>query len=257
MSYRLVCLDAGFTVLSPRRTLAEALGGVLQQHGHPVDDEALQAAWEAADRWFWDEYARPDNDTWSDDARIEATWRDYHSLMLRELGLDEQRKLLDLVLSSQFAADAWEPYADVVPALEALRAVDGLRIGIVSDWGSNLEAIVAALGLDRYLDFTLASGAVGLAKPDPAFFRLAAERAGVAPEEALMVGDSYRADVLGARAAGLDALLLDRKGTADPADVADVTIIRSLDAAPRLIAGTAGGTKSTTGRGTLARSATR
>ncbi|HET8587756.1 MAG TPA: HAD-IA family hydrolase [Candidatus Limnocylindria bacterium] len=232
MGYRLVCLDAGFTLLSPRRTLAQSLSGVLAQHGHQVDDADLQAAWEAADRWFWDEYARPDNSTWGDDAKIEATWRDYHALMLHELGLDEQRKLLDLVLASQFAADAWEPYPDVIPMLERLRALDGLRIGIVSDWGSNLEPIVQSLGLDRYLDFVLASGAVGLAKPDPAFFALAASRAGVSPQQALMVGDSYRADVLGARSAGMDGVLIDRQGnvTAD-----DVTIMRSLDELPAIV----------------------
>jgi putative hydrolase of the HAD superfamily len=232
MGYRLVCLDAGFTLLSPRRTLAQSLSGVLERHGHRVDDADLQAAWEAADRWFWDEYARPDNSTWGDDAKIEATWRDYHALMLHELGLDEQRKLLDLVLESQFAVDAWEPYPDVIPMLDALRSIDGLRIGVVSDWGSNLEAIVESLGLGRYLDFVLASGAVGLAKPDPAFFALAASRAGVAPRQALMVGDSYRADVLGARSAGMDGVMIDRQGNVN-AD--DVTIMRSLDELPAIV----------------------
>jgi putative hydrolase of the HAD superfamily len=240
MHYRLVCLDAGFTLLSPRRTLAQSLAGVLEQHGHPVDQADLQAAWEVADRWFWDEYARPDNATWGDDALIAATWRDYHAVMLHELGLDEQRELLDLVLDSQFAADAWELYPDVLPMLDALRGTDarrgtnGLRVGVVSDWGSNLGPILAKIGLDRYLDFTLASGAVGLAKPDPAFFRLALSSVGVAPEQALMVGDSYRADVQGARSAGLDAVLLDRPGTAT-AD--DVRIIRSLDELPAIVLG--------------------
>jgi putative hydrolase of the HAD superfamily len=232
MRYRLVCLDAGFTLLSPRRTLAQALGGVLEQNGHPVDAADLQAAWEVADRWFWDEYARPDNSTWGDDAKIEATWRDYHSVMLHELGLDEQKQLLDLVLHSQFAANAWEPYPDVIPTLDALHSIDGLRIGVVSDWGSNLEPIIQSLGLDRYLDFVLASGAVGLAKPDPAFFALAASRVSVEPGETLMVGDSYRADVLGARAAGMDGVLIDRQGNAT---AEDVTIMRSLDELPAIV----------------------
>jgi putative hydrolase of the HAD superfamily len=232
MRYRLVCLDAGFTLLSPRRTLAQALGGVLEQNGHPVDAADLQAAWEVADRWFWDEYARPDNSTWGDDAKIEATWRDYHSVMLHELGLDEQKQLLDLVLHSQFAANAWEPYPDVIRTLDALHSIDGLRIGVVSDWGSNLEPIIQSLGLDRYLDFVLASGAVGLAKPDPAFFALAASRVSVEPGETLMVGDSYRADVLGARAAGMDGVLIDRQGNAT---AGDVTVMRSLDELPAIV----------------------
>ena len=69
---------------------------------------------------------------------------------------------------------------------------------------------MAQLGLDRYLDFVLPSGAVGVAKPNPAFFAMALEHAGVAPAEALMVGDSYRADVRGAWSAGMDAVWLNR-----------------------------------------------
>lgn len=210
MHYRLVCLDAGFTLLAPRRTLTAALRGVLAEHGHEVSERDLHSAWEVADRWFWDDYHRPENDTWNDDERIDATWRTYHSLMLRELGLEDlKHRVLDAILTAQYAPDSWELYPDVLPALAELRAA-GLQLGIISDWGSNLLPIVEGLGLDRQLDFVLASGAEGISKPDPAFFRLASARAGVPPGEALMVGDSYRADVEGARSAGMAAVLLAR-----------------------------------------------
>ena len=116
----------------------------------------------------------------------------------------------------------------------------GLRIGIVSDWGSNLREILTGLELDRYLDFVLPSGAVGLAKPNPAFFRVALDTVGVAPSEAVMVGDSYRADVRGAWAAGMDALWLDRTEgvTITPDDEpapTDVRVIRSLDEVPEIV----------------------
>ena len=210
MSYRLLCLDAGFTLLTPRRTLADALSGVLAEDGREIGEEEMHAAWEEADRWFWDEYHRPGNDTWSDDASIEEYWRSYHSVMLGRLGVEAQRAVLDRILASQFAPDSWEPYPDVEPMLAEVRAVDGVKVGIVSDWGSNLRGLLASLGLDRHLDFVLPSGAVGVAKPNPAFYRLALEHAGVEPEEALMVGDSYRADVRGAWSAGMDAIWLNR-----------------------------------------------
>ena len=210
MRYRLVCLDAGFTLLAPRRTLTDALRGVLAEHGHEVTEEDLHRAWEVADRWFWDDYHRPMSDTWADDARIDATWRQYHSLMLEELGLeDERHQLIDTILAAQYAPDSWELYPDVLLAVGELRAA-GVRLGILSDWGSNLLPIIEGLGLTTELDFVIASGAVGVAKPDPAFFRLAAARAGVPPGESLMVGDSIRADVEGARSAGMDAILIRR-----------------------------------------------
>lgn len=242
MPYRLLCLDAGFTLLSPRHTLADALSGVLAADGHEIGEEELHAAWEQSDRWFWDEYHRPGNDTWSDDGRIEEYWRRYHGVMLDRLGIGARREVLDRILASQFAPDAWEPYADVEPMLSAVRALDGVQIGVVSDWGSNLRGILAELGLDRHLDFVLPSGAVGVAKPDPAFYRMAIERAGVTPAEAVMVGDSYRADVRGAWSAGMDAVWLDRhegiritpEGEPVPTDV---HVIRSLDELPEIVRG--------------------
>ena len=239
MSYRLLCLDAGFTLLSPRRTLANALSGVLARDGHAITEDEMRAAWEHSDRFFWDEYHRPGNDTWTDDERIDEYWRTYHGIMLERLGVEAQRELLDRILASQFATGAWELYPDVEPMLRQVRDL-GLTVGIVSDWGSNLRDITRELGLDRLLDFVLPSGAVGLAKPNPAFFRVALDRAGVRPEEALMVGDSYRADVLGAWSAGMDALWLDRSEgvritPGDEPMPADVRVMRSLDELPDIV----------------------
>jgi HAD superfamily hydrolase (TIGR01509 family) len=240
MSYRLLCLDAGFTLLSPRRTLAEALSGVLSDDGHSITEEEMRVAWEEADRWFWDEYHRPGNDTWSDDARIEEYWRHYHGVMLERLGIEAHREMLDRILASQFAADAWEPYPDVEPMLADVQQ-RGVRIGVVSDWGSNLRGIVADLGLDRYFDFVLPSGAVGVAKPNPVFFRMALEAVGAEPADALMVGDSYRADVRGAWSAGMDAVWLDRRDGANitPSGEpipSDVRRIHGLDELPAIVA---------------------
>ncbi|MCV0402383.1 MAG: HAD-IA family hydrolase [Chloroflexi bacterium] len=239
MSYRLLCLDAGFTLLSPRRTLADALSGVLARDGHAVTEDEMRAAWEQSDRFFWDEYHRPGNDTWTDDGRIDDYWRRYHGAMLERLGVEAQRELLDRILASQFATGAWELYPDVEPMLRRVREL-GITVGIVSDWGSNLRGITRELGLDDLLDFVLPSGAVGLAKPNPAFFRVALEHAGVGPEEALMVGDSYRADVLGAWSAGMHAVWLDRSEGVritpdDEPSPADVRVVRSLDELPEIV----------------------
>jgi putative hydrolase of the HAD superfamily len=241
MRYRLLCLDAGFTLLAPKRTLGDALRGVLAEHGHEVTEAQVHRAWEVADRWFWGEYHRPGNQIWTDDERIDAVWRHYHDLMLSELGLGDLRhRLIDLILEAQYAPDNWELYPDVLPMLEALRASHGpeLRTGIVSDWGSNLRPIISAVGLDPHLDFVLASGAVGVAKPDPAFFRLAADAAGVDPAEGVMVGDSYFGDVEGARSAGMEGILLMRPEWRDRREPPPegTTVIASLTELVELLA---------------------
>jgi putative hydrolase of the HAD superfamily len=236
MRYRLVCLDAGFTTLSPRRTLAESLAELLAEHGHSATEADVRRGWEAAQRWFWEEYNQADNRTWLSDDSITETWRGYHGVMLRELGVTDADGLTERILAGQFSPDSWEPYPDVVPLLEELapyRARGELQVGIVSDWGSTLREIFVALELDRHLDFVLASAAVGAAKPSPALFRMALERAGARPAEGIMVGDAYRADVLGARSAGMDAVLLDREGDAGP-DV-EGPVIRSLAELPAIL----------------------
>jgi putative hydrolase of the HAD superfamily len=239
-SYRLLCLDAGFTLLSPRPTLVDALSGVLMPDGRPITEDDLRSAWEDSDRWFWDEYHRPDNDTWTDDGRIEEYWRRYHSILLGRIGVEAHGEVLDRILASQFSTDAWELYPDVEPMLVAVKALGTVTIGIVSDWGSNLRPIIAELGLDNYVDFVLPSGAVGVAKPNPAFFAMALDRAGVSAEGALMVGDSYRADVRGAWSAGMDAVWLDRhEGIRITPDgeprPTDVRVVRSLDELPEIV----------------------
>ncbi|MEO8639082.1 MAG: HAD-IA family hydrolase [Chloroflexota bacterium] len=237
MRYRLVCLDAGFTLLAPKSTLGEALRGVLGEHGHDITDEQVHRAWEVADRWFWDNYQRPENDTWGDDAKIDAAWRQYHALMLRELGVDDPgHQLIDTILAAQYAPESWELYPDVLPAIRDLREL-GLRLSVISDWGSNLLPIVDGLGLGAELDFVIASGAVGLSKPDPAIFRLAATRAGVPPAQALMVGDSYRADIEGAESAGMDGILIRRpewKERREPVPH-EARVIASLSQLPEIV----------------------
>jgi putative hydrolase of the HAD superfamily len=240
--HRLVCFDAGFTLIRPRQTMAERLAAVLASHGHAAGDEDLRRAWEAADEWFWEEYHRPGNVTWTDDALIEETWRSYHLLMFRELGVtDHDRRLLEAVLASQFAPDAWELYPDAGPALGALRSsrapggtADGLRMAVISDWSSNLPEVLDAAGARGWFDFVLASGAIGLAKPSVELFGIACERAGVPPADAVMVGDSYRADVLGARSAGMDAVLVDRAGDAKEVEPG-IPVIRTLEELPPII----------------------
>jgi putative hydrolase of the HAD superfamily len=106
-------------------------------------------------------------------------------------------------------AAQFELYDDVVPVLGELRR-GGLRIGLISNTSRDLGAFVRHFALD--VDAWIASGSYGKVKPSPLIFRAALELVGCEPEAALMVGDSPRDDVAGARAVGMRALLLDRAG---------------------------------------------
>jgi putative hydrolase of the HAD superfamily len=96
-------------------------------------------------------------------------------------------------------------------ALGRLRAA-GLRLGVVSNSDGRVEQALQAAGLRDCFDVVIDSSLVGFEKPDPRIFRAALDAMGVAPEEALYVGDLYEVDVVGARAAGIDAVLLTASG---------------------------------------------
>jgi HAD superfamily hydrolase (TIGR01549 family) len=88
----------------------------------------------------------------------------------------------------------------------------GYRVGVISNSDGRLETLVRDAGLAGSLDVIIDSRVVGVEKPDPRIFHLALERTGVAPHEAIYVGDFYSLDVVGARRAGLEAILLDPLG---------------------------------------------
>lgn len=123
--------------------------------------------------------------------------------------------------------DAWRIYDDVLPTFDALRA-RGKTLGLISNWDLRLEGILEELGLSGRLDSVVISHQVGAEKPDPAIFRRAIELCGLAPGQALHVGDSLEEDVAGARAAGMQAVWLRRGGADEHCEPAGVLVVRRL-----------------------------
>jgi putative hydrolase of the HAD superfamily len=100
-------------------------------------------------------------------------------------------------------------YDDALPAIAALRS-HGLRIGLVSNGQRDLEEFAEHHELD--VDVCVGSKHHGFVKPHASIFEAALAALGVAPAEAAMVGDSAEDDIEGARALGMQAVLIDREG---------------------------------------------
>ena len=100
-------------------------------------------------------------------------------------------------------------YEDALPALEELRR-HGLKVGLVTNGQRDLEEFVGHHGIE--VDAMVGSRSHGRTKPHPSIFAAALRILEVRPEEAAMVGDSYEDDIEGARALGMQAILLDRDG---------------------------------------------
>lgn len=122
----------------------------------------------------------------------------------------------------------WDHVPDeVIPALERLSAL-GLTLAIASNANGVLQRMFDRVGLTGYFDAICDSCVEGVEKPDPRFFRIVLERSGSRPETTLHVGDLYHVDVVGARSAGLQAMLLDPHDLYAAYDVARVRSLAQL-----------------------------
>jgi len=220
--------------------LLDAGGVLVWPNWHRVAD-ALRArgvAAEAVRLAAGDPHARHALDTaaivsGSTDGRRGA---DYFRFVLTHAGVPLSPAVSD-ALADVYAyhqrTNLWEHVpAFVVPALGALRA-RGYRLAVVSNSNGTLRGALARLGLDGFFDAILDSAEEQVEKPDPRLFERALARVGAAAAEAIHVGDLYNVDVVGARAAGVSAVLVDEAGlTRDP----DCPCIRSIAELPDLVA---------------------
>lgn len=198
---------------------------------------------------------------------VVTLWHDleeehYHSYLAGDLDFEGQRRArardfaarhgveLDDAQASAWFADyfehyvaAWSLHDDAVPALDALQAaLPGVRFGLITNGDLAFQGRkVEAVGLDARMDRLIASGEVGVAKPDAAIFRFACDAFGVHPEQAAYVGDRLRTDAIGAARAGLTGVWLNRHNAVPSPDderdavAAAVHIIPTLaDLAPLL-----------------------
>jgi len=107
---------------------------------------------------------------------------------------------------------------DVPAALAGFRAM-GIQLVVVSNSDGTAERTLREQGLADHFDAICDSALIGFEKPDPRIFEHALEHAGARADRTLHVGDLYSADVVGARNAGLHALLLDPFDDWDDVDV--------------------------------------
>lgn len=128
-------------------------------------------------------------------------------------------------------------FEDVVPALEFLTGLPVI-VGLITNINiraggpdPGITGVTTSLGISSYLNFTVTSQEIGTSKPHAPIFLAALQKAGVQPHEAIHVGDQYRSDVVGAKGAGLNPVLLDRGNFySDFHECPRIYSLRTLDA---------------------------
>jgi putative hydrolase of the HAD superfamily len=174
-------------------------------------------------------------------------WRDYVGTIVRRVGVPEARmvEVSETLRRMHHEDHLWTHVQEgTVEAIVRMREMR-YRLGVVSNADGRVAALLQRLGLAELVEFVIDSHVVGVSKPDPRIFRMGADRLGLEPGQCLYVGDLYAIDVLGARAAGLQPLLLDPFGRLAQWD--DVERIASVAELPEWLA--VRGSRSRSGQG--------
>lgn len=205
---RSVFFDAGATLLYPDPPVEVVYGRIFAEDGARFTAAELRDA--LTTTWIEIQREKP-GDRYGGVRGEPAFWRDF---------LGRVRSLLDggplsdtafAELARHFRDPAvWAVYPDVLPTLEAL-VERRVPLAVVSNWDSYLPRLLELRDLSRFFRTVTVSAIEETGKPDAEIFRRTCERMRVDPGEALHVGDSLRDDFHGARAAGLQAVLLDRR----------------------------------------------
>jgi HAD superfamily hydrolase (TIGR01549 family) len=199
---RAVVFDVDFTIARPGPELGpEGYRAVGARYGLELDPARYEDARVAALKTL-ERHPELDHD--------EEVWVLFTQRIIEGMGGSGETYAPALELTRAWErVEHFEIYDDAVPVLRGLRA-QGLRLGLLSNTARDLDEFVAHHGLD--VDAVLTSLVHGKTKPHETIFRRILELLDVRPEEALMVGDTLQDDVEGARAVGMQAVLIDRVG---------------------------------------------
>jgi putative hydrolase of the HAD superfamily len=166
--------------------------------------------------------------------RGEITWQEQRRHRLTELfAWLELEPCDDPALDAHFAEflqhyeQGWTPYDDVRTAFDAWRAA-GVRVAVLTT-GINEQQRrkLATIGVLDDVEFVVGLDDLGVGKPDPRMYAEACRLFGLEAADVVYVGDDVARDALGATAAGLTGVWLDRVGLPVPEGV--TTVVRSLD----------------------------
>ena len=214
-----VLLDAGGVLLDLDYRYLQRL---CRAYGAQTTEETLSR---------YEAIARVDvNKAVKDGGRVSDMWRDYFHFILGHAGVpaDDQPKVSDSLWEVHQKCGLWTvAIADGVETVGALKQA-GYRIGVVSNAEGRVAQDLDGAGYEGLFETVVDSHCVGVEKPDPKIFQIALERMGVGPENAVHIGDVPAVDVVGARAANLTPLLLDRHDLYADHDVQRLSAISDL-----------------------------
>lgn len=241
MTTSVVLFDLDDTLFAHRAAVSQGIEAHVAALGEPygsLDVRSADILWHELEEHHYHAYL---DGTLDFEGQRQARARDFAARHGVDLDAD--------AASAWFAAyferyvESWALHEDALPCLDALAArIPGVRFGLITNGDLAFQTRkITTVGLDARVEHVIASGEVGMVKPDPGIFHHACEVFGVSPTQAVYVGDRLHTDAIGAARAGLTGVWLNRTDTTPSADDADearrlgVREIASLDQLAELL----------------------
>jgi len=215
--HRALLLDAFGTLITVDRPAERLQASLAARLGTEIAPEQAEAAMRAEMRHYREHCQQA-----CDAESLAELHRECAAIVMDRCGVDAPEEPALAVLSDAVVIRA---YDDAPPALEMARR-RGLATAVVSNGDCSMPSQLEQAGL--HVDVVVDSATAGAAKPDPAIFRRALHLLGVAAAEALHVGDHEELDGDGARAAGIDVVIIDRSGSGGPGRIASLAELDSV-----------------------------
>ena len=195
---RVIFFDVGNTLLFPNRARMLA---PIPSHRHPTLEQ-----WQALERRTKAEF-----DQEMQSGRVDHSfWWIFHTYLVAELNESADGLAQELVRNTQNSANWDQILPGTREALDRIR--HKYRTAVISNADGKIENILSRSGIADCFESITDSGIVGYEKPRREIFEAALNAMNASPDESLYVGDVYSVDYLGARNAGMQAILFDVAG---------------------------------------------
>jgi putative hydrolase of the HAD superfamily len=148
----------------------------------------------------------------ADEQRSYRWWREIFGQSVGDIiASADLNPMFDLCYHEYAKGKYWQLYPEVEETLDTLHS-KGFRLVVMSNWDHRLDQTLKELELYRFFEKIYISTRIGYAKPDPKAFRHILEDLNIPANTLLHIGDTLQEDIIAAQEAGVQSILLDRRG---------------------------------------------
>jgi putative hydrolase of the HAD superfamily len=209
---QVIFLDAVGTLFGVKDSVGAIYSQIAADFGVEVSAESLEQSFSAIFPTS-PPLAFPDVETAQIPELEYRWWRSLTGAVFNNLGYLERFPDFEAFFGELYhhfaTAEPWVLYEDVIPALR-LWQIQGIELGIISNFDSRIYQVLAELGLEYFFRSITISSQTGAAKPDAEIFQIALQKHDCPPAQAWHIGDSKKEDYQGAKALGIEAFLIKR-----------------------------------------------